>query len=421
MWDVYSSYAAPEAAAEGADKEQPCKFSLAGAWGGLPAAQQQSAEMAADEPASVRSIFDLWKGPAQDASAEPLPLTDTPASPVAVEQVPEEAISVFGVWGDFYNKPPPQIPPAEPAEPSKLSGLWSGLRASTQKPAKADPVAKSQVPATPQAEISLFNAWSELYTGQALLEPAQDEQTPLLIAPDPILHPMQHPSAFCHWGDVLQAGMGRLTDTTRPHAYMRQRVTEGVDQAIVGRRKPLLASLEQLLKGQRRDQAVYRQVVAALAQRASDKEHDAVIACARDYYYFWLGDLRYRPCNAVGKNLTIRGLEALKAAPFLNLLKRMRQETMLPAPPSLSIYLGQLHENGRSDSELESREQLLKAILFFLHDKSFVPSCYRRAVDALLMYISWPEERASVVKLAREFFYYWIAFPPAAVRNEVFL
>lgn len=432
MWDVYSSYSASDSPKEEAEQGQVRKFSMAGAWGDLSTAQSEmTTHIAADEPAPlVRSIFDLWKGPdAREAVAGSSLMDSGLIAPTEiVEEKPsqEAAISVFGVWGDYYNKPTvldiePDVVAAAPSSPSVLSGLWTSLRTS-QKQTEADSSKppKAKASAQPKVETSLFNAWNELYTGQALLEVEPGEKPQTVVTQDPILHPQQHPSGFRQWGSLLQAGISKR-DSSHADAYVRLMILEGLPSMVIGQREKLLPALEALLKGQKHVPAVYRQVVSLLAQRSSDADHDEVLACARDYYYFWLGDLRYRPSGVVGESLTIRSLEALKASPFLNLLKRIRQESMAVAPPSLSIYLGQLHENGRSAAELGCRELLLTALLFFLQQEVFVPSSYRRAVDTLLLHIGLPDERANVVSLAREFFYYWIAFPPAAVRNEVFL
>lgn len=431
MWDIYTRHASPETAEEEGHEDQAHKFSLADAWGELHLAQQHNPLIKTDEPALIRSIFDLWKGPdVQEATAEPpsaetvaaeLATFDAPSQLISGKALPEEAISVFGIWGDYLDKrPPSQDVDAEQVAPSATRLTAAGQ--STQKRSKpstsrqAKP--KKTTPDQPKAETSLFNAWNELYSGQALLEIDLGEQQPLIVGPDPILHPQQHPSAFRQWGDVLRAGLPTAASEAGD-AYFRQMIKEGLPGSVMSRREQLLGALQLLLKGQSRQPATYRQVVSVLLQRCSDADHDIALACARDYYYFWLGDLRYRPSGIVGRGVTIRSLKALSAAPFLNLLKRMRQEASFPMPPSLSIYLGQLHENGRSASELDSREILLKALLYFLQNESFVPSSYRRAVDTLLLHIALPEERASVVSLAREFFYYWIAFPPAATRNEV--
>jgi hypothetical protein len=429
MWDVYTRYASPEPTPEAGNEDHARKFSLASAWGGLHIAQQHNTLMETDEPALMRSIFDLWKGPDVQGAAAELPFVETaltelatfdaPSRLVSGNALPEEAISVFGIWGDYLDKRPPtqdveaeQVAP--PTAPPRGKARKKRSELSTSKQAKP----KKTTPDQPKAETSLFNAWNELYSGQALLEIDLGEQQPLIIGPDPILHPQQHPSAFRQWGDVLRAGLPTAASEAGD-AYFRQMIKEGLPGSVMSRREQLLGTLQLLLKGQSRQPATYRQVVSVLLQRCSDADHDSALACARDYYYFWLGDLRYRPSAVVGRGVTIRSLKALSAAPFLNLLKRMRQEARFPMPPSLSIYLGQLHENGRSASELDSREILLKALLYFLQNESFVPSCYRRAVDTLLLHIALPEERASVVSLAREFFYYWIAFPPAATRNEL--
>lgn len=225
-------------------------------------------------------------------------------------------------------------------------------------------------------------------------------------------------SVFHSWNDLMRVSTHARSGSGEPAAYLDVLQLASVPVERQGRRSRLLNKLYLQLKGQPREPAYYRKTVSTLLQHCSAEEREEAAATIRDYYYFWLGDLRHRSGRVVVSDYAIRNIGAMRTAPLESLFARLRQEPEKCSSPALDIYLGQKFENGLSDEELASRETLLRALLVLLRESSCVPDSYRKAVDKLL-FLCQSCDRPSLVLMVREFFYYWIAFPPAATRNAV--
>ncbi|MBV8680209.1 MAG: hypothetical protein JO338_07145 [Aquitalea sp.] len=59
---------------------------------------------------------------------------------------------------------------------------------------------------------------------------------------------------------------------------------------------------------------------------------------------------------------------------------------------------------------------LLKGMLFLLDGQPYRPDSFRMVVDAMLLHLNDAHNKKSFVQLAREYFYYWLSFPPANER-----
>lgn len=293
----------------------------------------------------------------------------------------------------------------------------------------------SQIESTTVINQPVKRAWSNLLDQcRAKLAQLDFESTPLRalksgsvskenatkkvappVVPDAELGAREVPSVFRQWSDVIQAA--RLAEEqAKAEAFLLRVANIGIAQPLAAQRERLLQMLQTFLRDTSREPQRYRQAVEWLLKNCRSDEQDTARACARDYYYFWLGDLRNHPGSVVASDLEISSMRALRTAPFESLIQCMKREPGHCSLPALDFYLGQQFENGLCSEELSSREQMLKALLVLLRGRTFLPNSYRNAVDKLL-HISPTIDRGRVVGLAREFFYYWIAFPPAATRN----
>jgi hypothetical protein len=67
-------------------------------------------------------------------------------------------------------------------------------------------------------------------------------------------------------------------------------------------------------------------------------------------------------------------------------------------------------------ADIQEREYLLKAMLFLLSGQPYRPDSFRMVVDAMLLHLNDAQNQKAFVQLAREYFYYWLSFPPAHER-----
>jgi hypothetical protein len=312
--------------------------------------------------------------------------------------------------------------PKEPTISRSLSDIYLELRLGDP----SEPAAAA-VPET--GKPSIRSRLDQLMHGvrSGLLRYAAGAESSSLSTPcqeAPLEQPDQAPdvrsagSIFHSWNDLMRVSAQAHGGGAEPAAYLDALQQASLPAERQGRSSRLLNKLYLQLKGQPREPAYYRKTASALLQHCSVEEREEAVATIRDYYYFWLGDLRHRSGRVVVPDYAIRNIGAMRTAPLESLFARMRQEPEKCSSPALDIYLGQKFENGLSDDELASRETLLRALLVLLREASFVPDSYRKAVDKLL-FLSQSCDRPSLVLMAREFFYYWIAFPPAATRNAV--
>jgi hypothetical protein len=413
IWDAWSNhYPAPQATAGEAKQnggeetapQPPQGASLANAWGNLYAAAHEVSVAEVEQEVAGPSIFDLWKG------APPVEETGE----VTQAEVPHKQgrSSLHSVWDDLYDSRRTTLLRGEgdesarplPSYGSGMQHIWDDLAAARKVELHADEVVAERPRAGAMGEAGAADEFA-IDAGA--------------LGQDLIINSRQSPSAFLEWRELMQAG--------HPHAalapaesYSYRMARSGFVPQEMSRRMELIAKLQGLLKGMPREPAAYRQVVPHFLARCAPELHDTALICARDYYYFWLGDLRMRPGRYAGCEVAIRKLEAFESSQFKTLLKRMERGPCPPEPPSLGIYRGHLFEHGVQGRELAARELLLSALLFLLDRRPFLAGSYRWGVDALLMHIAQPAERDSVLTLVRDFFYYWIAYPPAGIRNEIF-
>jgi hypothetical protein len=180
-------------------------------------------------------------------------------------------------------------------------------------------------------------------------------------------------------------------------------------------RRQLLDRLLPLLDGVSRDAQSFRRVVERFVNDSSGRPGNG-LTCAREYYYFWLGDVKKLVEITSRSGFTTRNVRLEMADSLASLLERMQQQGFDAFPPSLEIYLGKLFEDGMPEADIQEREYLLKAMLFLLSGQPYRPDSFRMVVDAMLLHLSDAQNQKAFVQLAREYFYYWLSFPPAHER-----
>ncbi|MGL6070624.1 hypothetical protein [Craterilacuibacter sp.] len=201
-------------------------------------------------------------------------------------------------------------------------------------------------------------------------------------------------------------------------AYLQLLAGKGAQAQVLARRRRLLEALNTALQGLPLQPGHYRQAVDGLLAQCEAGEHPAVLAMAREYYYFWLGDVaRLARVNARSDFFTTHHLQLPLAGSLIALQAQMEQSGFNDFPPSLAIYLGELYENDANAKMQAECEMLIKLLLFLLRDQPHHPDSYRMAVDGMLLQLEDEVWRNDLLQVTREFFYYWLTFPRASVRG----
>ncbi|MDC7704944.1 hypothetical protein [Vogesella indigofera] len=201
-------------------------------------------------------------------------------------------------------------------------------------------------------------------------------------------------------------------------AYLNLLEQKGAAVEVVLFRRNILRRLVQILRGQPRNRDVYRSAINALLSICPPGDRPAAMTAAREYYYFWLGDLQRLAQMNARAGFTTHHVRLPVLASFADLQQRMSEENFASFPPSLDIYLGKLYELGADDEVLAERAGLIKPLLYLLHGQAHHPDSFRTAVDAMLIHLTDDYARDSFLTISREFFYYWMTFPDAGVRQK---
>ncbi|MBA4707817.1 hypothetical protein [Aquitalea aquatica] len=199
-------------------------------------------------------------------------------------------------------------------------------------------------------------------------------------------------------------------------AYLRLILRQGAAEQVLDERRQLLDQLLPLLDGVSRDAHSFRRVVERFVGSCAVVDRVTALTCAREFYYFWLGDVKKLVEITARSGFTTRNVRLEMADSLASLLERMQRQGFDAFPPSLEIYLGKLFEDGMAEVDIHEREMLLKGMLFLLSGQPYRPDSFRMVVDAMLLHLNDSRNKKSFVQLAREYFYYWLSFPPAHER-----
>lgn len=203
-------------------------------------------------------------------------------------------------------------------------------------------------------------------------------------------------------------------------AYLTLMRNKGATPENLARRETFLSKVIPLLETQPADGPSYREAIDTTLRKIPREEWPFFLAVSREYYYFWIDDLKaIAALNANGDfavepaaGLT-RGEENLKQA-----WKRLDNEKFEVSEMwPLQAYKAALREEGAEKSVVETREKLVKLLLIDLrqvNDKN--GKNYRMAVDSLQPIFVMQETRHLFLTVVREFYYFWIGDPEAACR-----
>ena len=194
-------------------------------------------------------------------------------------------------------------------------------------------------------------------------------------------------------------------------AYLKLIARLGADDGVVAARREMLRRLLARLAGAKRTSGDYHAHVGGFVADCGQSERVLAITCAREFYYFWLDDMKKMVEMTARAGFSIHNPDFPWHGDFDALLGAMRESGFSRFPPSLGLYLGKSFEDGADEADIRQREHMLKALLFLLDPHPPTSSHYRMAVDALLQHLADAAARQRLLALVREYFGYWQSFP----------
>jgi hypothetical protein len=191
-------------------------------------------------------------------------------------------------------------------------------------------------------------------------------------------------------------------------AYSRFLSAKSASPDDINLRLSTIAQLIPLIESISRDGAVYREKVDLMLEHTDKAQWPAVLQVIREYYYFWIGDIKAIASADVFEPQLTRwqsysgSLQALW--PMLNQEQFDSDETK-----ALHAYATELRAGGADKQATEIRLKLAKILLLRLRGaESRNPKLYRRAADATLPIFELKELRYLFLQTIREFYQYWV-------------
>ena len=202
------------------------------------------------------------------------------------------------------------------------------------------------------------------------------------------------------------------------NAYLKFLAGKGASQEELSQRSGPLLQLLPLLDGCAMEGNAYRERVEAVLDLLERNVWPAFLTVAREFYYFWASDIKAIAAMNGGSGYRIRQWPGpMPPVDLPALWKALDQEKFALAETwPLKAYISTLRDEGAEKSVVETRSKLVKLLLLQLRSvKGKDSHHYRIAVDATLPYFALRETRVLFLIVVRDFYYFWIGDPDAAL------
>lgn len=200
-------------------------------------------------------------------------------------------------------------------------------------------------------------------------------------------------------------------------AYLKLLASKGADADNLQRRRAFLQRLIPHLAGQPLDGGLYRDSLDQVLQDIQKSEWPFYLNVGRDYYHFWINDIKsIAAMHASGAYEIAPTFADIPTEKLKTLWKTLDNEKFAVSELwPLKAYRAALREEGADQSVVETRAKLVKLLLLKLRDAPEKNGKhYRVAVDSTLPLFTMRETRYLFLTVVREFFYFWIGDPQAA-------
>lgn len=193
-------------------------------------------------------------------------------------------------------------------------------------------------------------------------------------------------------------------------AYLSLLKNKGASNRDLNIRKHFLRFLTSELKDKPQTGEAFRLCVdSVLAGFPESTDLQVLPLCAREFYYFWIGDFRQIALLHANGGLDPNPVLIQTSGSLIDMLSEMDGAGWeVVEIPALKQYLGFLRESGSTEAVMDIRERLIRLLLYVIREHEPTARAYRAGVDALQAMFQKEEARQTFVHVARDFFYYWI-------------
>jgi hypothetical protein len=205
-------------------------------------------------------------------------------------------------------------------------------------------------------------------------------------------------------------------ETDALNAYLRLLEGKGAEPAALQQRKALALHLIPLLMQQPMEGDYYRACVEKVLPGLDHQLRPAFLAVAREYFHFWVGDIKSIAIMNASNGYDISAIAAAVPADDLKAMwASLDQERFgITETWAIKAYASALRGEGADKSVVDTRVKLVKLLLTRLRDVHEKDArSYRAAVDSTSALFGTNETRQLYLIVVREFFYFWTGDPDA--------
>lgn len=194
-------------------------------------------------------------------------------------------------------------------------------------------------------------------------------------------------------------------------AYFKFLTLKGVSQPQLDARGAFLNEVVTRLQSKQQTREMYAETLNALMPRATDAKWLDCVTIAREFYPFWMQDIKAIACLTNSYGADLQTIEWKPLPTSLVVLSESLKQEVFNEQESLLLeqYLNLLHEQALERHAGLVRIKLAKIILLRLRDAPLRNNLvYRMAVDVTLPLFRQKKSRQLFLAVVREFFYLWI-------------
>jgi hypothetical protein len=193
-------------------------------------------------------------------------------------------------------------------------------------------------------------------------------------------------------------------------AYLKLLAQKGIAKEDLLERKFVLLRLMLYIENIPTDGQFYRKAVDKVLKRMSNEELGKAIPVIRDYYSFWIKDIKAIAAMNQDHEFDADGQHwHPDTSDLKSLWKSLDKLTLTETEAQpLETYEYLLRSRGANDEFVSTRKKLAKLLLLRLRDVPHKqPNAYRKVIDANLAIFNAQEMHHTFLNVAREFYGFW--------------
>lgn len=199
-------------------------------------------------------------------------------------------------------------------------------------------------------------------------------------------------------------------DDDAVHDYLALLREKGANTASINKRKHFLRHLTDWLKNKPHTGDFYRAGVDAVLERFDEEEtRYFFLVVAREFYYFWIGDMRSVAMTMVSGVFENEPIRIEINETLLDLFARIDTVAWSEAEEScIAGYVSCLEHLDYPMASVDIRERILRVVLLKLRGLPVNGATFRAVVDAMMPLFKKAEGRYMFLAVTREFYYFWM-------------